>query len=64
VTTTIAEILCFNKILWCNENYVFICSGEHGSPLQYNNCFVGFIKFVLTYIFYHYLRASNERPYI
>ena len=30
----IAEILCFNKILWCNENYVFICSGEHGSPID------------------------------
>lgn len=34
MTTTIAEILYFNKILWCNENYVFICSGEHGSPID------------------------------
>ena len=22
------------EILWCNENYVFICSGEHGSPID------------------------------
>ena len=31
--------------------------------LQYDNCFVRFIKFVLKYNFCHYLRADNIRPY-
>ena len=37
--------------------------GERGSPLQYDNYFVAFIKLYLTYIFFCYLRASDERPY-
>ena len=37
--------------------------GEHGSPLQYDNYFATFIKLHLSNVIYHYLRASNERPY-
>jgi len=37
--------------------------GEHGSPLQYGNYFATFIKLHLSNVIYHYLRASNERPY-
>ena len=36
---------------------------ERGSPLQYDDCFAVFIKFVLTYSLHYYLRASDERPY-
>ena len=37
--------------------------GEHGSPLQYNNCFARFIKYVFTYNFCDYLRENEVLPY-
>ncbi len=49
--------------LYCPTDFTIGLIGEHSSPLQYNNRIVGFTKFVFTYIFCHYLRASNERPY-
>lgn len=63
-SNALSEITSNRKHIYVQRIATIFQTGEHGSPLQYNNCFVGFIKSVLTYIFYHYLRASNERPYI
>ena len=41
-------------------DFTIVSIGEHGSPLQYNNNSVTFIKSDLIYNLYHYLRLIKN----
>ena len=50
----LSEITSKRRHIYVQRIATIFQTGEHGSPLQYNNRFVEFIKFVFKYNFYRY----------
>ena len=59
----LSEITSKRQYIYVQRIAVIFQTGEHGSPLQYNNYIVAFIELYLSQIICGYLRASDERPY-
>lgn len=53
-SNALSEITSNRKHIYVQRIATIFQTGEHGSPLQYNNHFVRFIKFVFKYNFYRY----------
>ena len=62
-SNALSEITSNRKHIYVQRIATIFQTAERDSPLQYDGCFAVFIKFVLTYSLYYYLRASDERPY-
>ena len=57
------EITSKRKHIYVQRIATIFQTGEHGSPLQYNNKIVTFIKSDFICNLHRYLRAADDRPY-
>ena len=53
-SNALSEITSNRKHIYMQRIATIFQTGEHDSPLQYNNRFVRFIKLVFKYNFYRY----------